>query len=163
VAFSGIYAINANEIGPFGDRCAITLVDHVTGIQHDLRANPNYTFTIHAGDPIDRFAIVFNADQSSSSAIFLGVDQFDSATSSLSFTNESQVRIFSDEGEILVEVPHHHQTLLIHIFDLSGKTITQENIANPTTQIKIRARQREIYIISLLLDGELHTQNIYVQ
>ena len=165
VAFSGDYTITAEEIGLFDSKCTIVLIDNLLNIKQDLKANPTYNFSFNVGDPIDRFSVSFNVklkhvDNTNSSNSVAGVT-FTTAVSDGQIQDQT-VNIFNSEGKILVNVNQAQAPIAIHISDLAGNTVANTTITN-ATQWEFPARQNKLYIVSLVVDGVMHTEKVFVQ
>jgi hypothetical protein len=161
VAFSGNYKINGEQIGLFSEFCIITLIDKATGITHDFNTNPDYTFHFNVGDPIDRFEVLFN--------VALGNQSFTSSGSSTtanvfaSKNNVNDTKIFSKDGEISIDLGSIKSSAVVNISDMMGRAIVSTTIASSSANLVFTPRRSELYIVSLLINGILRTEKVYVQ
>lgn len=165
VAFSGDYIITAEEIGLFDSKCTIVLIDKLLNIKQDLKANPTYNFSFNVGDPIDRFTLSFNVKSNdvpnTISSNSVAAATFTTAVSDTQMQDQT-VNIFNSEGKILVKVNQTQAPILVNISDLAGNTVASTTINN-ATQWEYSALQHELYIVSLVVDGVMHTEKVFVQ
>jgi hypothetical protein len=161
VAFSGQYKINGTQIGLFSEFCIITLIDKATGITHDFNTNPDYTFQFNVGDPIDRFEVLFNVEFGTQSFTSTG-----SSTTANVFASKNDVndtKIFSKDGEISIDLGSIKSSAVVNISDMMGRAIVSTTIASSSANWVFTPRRSELYIVSLLINGILRTEKVYVQ
>jgi|GEM_PF-3845542 len=157
VAFSGLYTITAEEIGLFSSGCTITLIDNVLKKRQDLKANAVYAFNFNIGDRMDRFSVVFK--EKTPQMNFFGL----LSTSVQGVELELQgVKVYNTLGTIRVELESSQAVTQISINDMSGNALVLSSISNTGTW-EYTPRESNIYIVSLVIDGNMYTEKLYVQ
>ncbi len=153
VSFSGTYTITAEQIGLFDSTCAITLVDHFSGTILDLKANTTYSFDSRVGDPVDRFTVSFKVDSKISFVTAVNQNKGTQA-----------VKIYNNQGTIIVEIGSTPSSSQIMVRDLSGNSVVQSAMGSSATETwNYTPQENGIYIVSLIADGTMYTEKLYVQ
>ena len=113
------------------------LIDHLTGVETDLLANPSYSFEARATDYTSRFKLVFSA-----SAKIANEENF-------AFVSDEQL-VFTDRGTL-------------QVMDLLGHVLHTQTITPFTSHLSALTFPTGVYVLRLINDHETKTQKIIIE
>ena len=137
------------EMTNFEDNIPVTLVDHYTAKQVDLRENPVYPFVVEeAGTFNDRFVIFFKSS--------VGIeDEVD--------TDQQSFDIYSRGKRITVVPLRKTDSYCVHIFNIVGQEILVRNVSGNDPVTIDMNNSTGYYVVNVQSDKDVITKKVLVK
>ena len=116
------------------------LIDHLTGADVDLLANPSYTFSAKADGYAARFRLVFSANNAQEMA------------------DENETFAFISDGNLIV-----NGTGTLQVFDALGHQLLTKDLSTANCQLSTANFNTGVYTLRLIKGGDMKTQKILVR
>jgi hypothetical protein len=113
-AQTGAYSITASGIESFNSSMPVSIEDTKTNTIHDLRVNPQYTFSYSAGEPENRFKLHFKN------------------TDAISEVSSCPIHMYSAQGIVYLSNPNNLKGT-VEVMDLTGRILISTHLTGNLT------------------------------